>query len=163
MKSLIKSGSFEEILKQNPDILCLQEVKSENIPEIDGYFSYLFPSEKGINYSGVAVYTKLEPITVKKGFGDKNFDLEGRVIRLEFENFNLYNIYAPTGASSNDDFENKTEFYDKLTQFFEKSNKPSVICGDFNRISSEIDAKNIKNIAKSFLNSDFCNLMKINI
>ena len=106
----------------------------------------MFPSEKGINYSGVAVYTKLEPIAVKKGFGDKNFDLEGRVIRLEFENFNLYNIYAPTGAGSNDDFENKTEFYDKLTQFFEKSNKPSVICGDFNRISSEIDAKNIENI-----------------
>ena len=146
IKSLIKSGNFDEILKEKPDILCLQEVKSAEIPQIDGYCSYLFPSQIGVNYSGVAVYSKIEPISVRKGFGNKVFDSEGRVLRLEFENFNLYNIYSPTGGGSKEDFQHKTEFYDKLTEYIEKSNKANIICGDFNRIAAEIDAKNIENI-----------------
>lgn len=168
LKSLIKTGHFEEIFKENPDILCLQEVKSAEIPEIDGYYNYLFPSKKGVNYSGVAIYTKKEAISSRNGFGVKDFDDEGRLIRLEFENFNLYNVYAPTGAGSKEDFQNKLDFYDKFTKYIRKSNKPVIFCGDLNRISAEIDAKNIKNIInksgfmpeeqewfKDLLNNDF--------
>lgn len=146
MKSLIKTGHFDEIFIQDPDILCIQEVKSAELPEKEGYHTFLFPSKKGVNYSGVAVYTKIEPLSVKRGFGNKEFDMEGRVLRLEFENFNLYNMYAPTGAKSKGDFDKKTEFYDKFTEFIQKSNKANIICGDFNRIAAEIDAKNIENI-----------------
>lgn len=146
IKKTIEDGFFVELLKEDPDILCLQEVKSAEIPEIKGYHSYLFPSENGVNYSGVAVYTKIEPISFKKGFGVKEFDQEGRVLRLEFENYNLFNIYSPVGGGSNEQFEFKTAFYDKLTEFMENSNKPVIVCGDFNRISQEIDAKNIENI-----------------
>lgn len=146
LKSLMKSGNFNEILNEKPDILCFQEVKSAEMPQIEGYYSYLFPSQIGVNYSGVAFYTKIEPISVKKGFGYSEFDKEGRVIRLEFENFNLFNIYSPTGGGSKDDFQHKTEFYNKLTEYIKKSNKANIICGDFNRISAEIDAKNVKNI-----------------
>ena len=146
IKSRIKDESFEEIFKQEPDIICFQEVKSTEIPEIKGYYSYLFPSKKDAKYSGVAIYTKIEPISTRKGFGKKEFDIEGRVLRLEFENFNLYNIYSPVGGGSDEEFEFKTEFYDRLTEYLGKSNKPVIVCGDFNRISQEIDAKDVKKI-----------------
>lgn len=146
LKSLIKTGHFEEIFNEKPDILCLQEVKSAEIPEIEGYHSYLFPSKKGVNYSGVAVYTKTEAISCRKGFGLKEADAEGRVLRLEFDDFQLYNIYAPTGGGSNEDFEYKTQFFEEVSNYIAKSRKPVILCGDFNRISAEIDAKNIKNI-----------------
>ena len=73
-------------------------------------------------------------------------DAEGRVIRMEFENFYLYDVYCPSGASSPERLDRKYRFYDEFTKYVYKSNKPSIICGDFNRISQEIDAKNPKNI-----------------
>ena len=146
IKSLIKTGHFDEIFKENPDILCLQEVKSAEIPEVEGYHSYIFPSKKGVNYSGVAVYSKNEAISYRRGFGLKQADYEGRVLSLEFDNFQLYNIYAPTGGGSDEDFAYKTEFFNEISKYLAKSKKPVILCGDFNRISAEIDAKNIKNI-----------------
>ena len=146
IKSIIKNWFFDEILSLKPDILCLQEVKSEEIPEVEGYISYNYPYSDKPNLYGTAIYTKIEPISVKKGFRDSEFDREGRVIKLEFENFNLYSVYAPSGAKSKEYLERKYRFYDKFTDYIYKSNKPSVICGDFNRISQEIDAKNIENI-----------------
>ena len=146
LKSIIENGNFEEILSQDPDILCLQEVKSTEIPEIENYISYNYPASELVNLYGTAIYTKVEPLSVRKGFGDKEFDAEGRVIRMEFENFYLYNVYCPSGAISPERLNRKYRFYDELTKYVYKSNKPSIICGDFNRISAEIDAKNPKNI-----------------
>ena len=146
LKSIIDKGFLEEIIAQDPDILCLQEVKSTEIPEIENYISYNYPASELVNLYGTAIYTKVEPLSVRKGFGDKEFDAEGRVIRMEFENFYLYNVYCPSGASSQKILDRKFRFYDEFTEYVYKSNKPSIICGDFNRISAEIDAKNPKNI-----------------
>ncbi|WP_405306247.1 exodeoxyribonuclease III [Methanobrevibacter sp.] len=146
LKSIIEKGFLEEIIAQDPDILCLQEVKSTEIPEIENYISYNYPASELVNFYGTAIYTKVEPLSVRKGFGDKEFDAEGRVIRMEFENFYLYNVYCPSGASSQERLDRKFRFYDEFTEYVYKSNKPSIICGDFNRISAEIDAKNPKNI-----------------
>ena len=146
LKSIIDKGFLEEIIAQDPDILCLQEVKSTEISEIENYISYNYPASELVNLYGTAIYTKVEPLSVRKGFGDKEFDAEGRVIRMEFENFYLYNVYCPSGASSQKRLDRKFRFYDEFTEYVYKSNKPSIICGDFNRISAEIDAKNPKNI-----------------
>ena len=146
LKSIIDKGFLEEIIAQDPDILCLKEVKSTEIPEIENYISYNYPASELVNLYGTAIYTKVEPLSVRKGFGDKEFDAEGRVIRMEFENFYLYNVYCPSGASSQKRLDRKFRFYDEFTEYVYKSNKPSIICGDFNRISAEIDAKNPKNI-----------------
>ena len=146
LNSIIEKGFLEEIISKDPDILCLQEVKSTEIPEIENYISYNYPASQLVNFYGTAVYTKIEPLSVRKGFGDKEFDAEGRVMRMEFENFYLYNVYCPSGASSPERLERKFRFYDEFTKYVYKSNKPSIICGDFNRISAEIDAKNPKNI-----------------
>ena len=146
LKSIIEKGFLEEIIAQDPDILCLQEVKSTEIPEIENYISYNYPASELVNFYGTAIYTKVEPLSVRKGFGDKEFDAEGRVIRMEFENFYIYNVYSPSGASSQERLDRKFRFYDEFTEYVYKSNKPSIICGDFNRISAKIDAKNPKNI-----------------
>ena len=143
----MKDGSLDKIIEQNPDVLCLQEIKTQEIPEIEGYIAYKNSSEVLGNY-GTAIYTKIEPVSVSNKF-DKEFDREGRVIKMEFEGFYLYNVYAPTGSGSDEMFERKTRFFDKLEKNLSKSNKPSIVCGDFNRISKEIDGKNPENLKDS--------------
>ena len=68
LKSIIENGNFEEILSQDPDILCLQEVKSTEIPEIENYISYNYPASELVNLYGTAIYTKVEPLSVRKRF-----------------------------------------------------------------------------------------------
>ncbi len=139
MNSLVKGGNFEEIFKEKPDILCLQETKTkDNLPQVEGYTCYPFQSKN--RGSGVAVYTKEEVLSLRNGFGVKKFDEEGRVQRITFQDFNLYNIYVPSGADKQR-LQHKYEFYDKVTEYICKSDKPAIICGDFNRIRDEIDAK----------------------
>ena len=82
LKSIIEKGFLDEIIAKDPDILCLQEVKSTEIPEIENYISYNYPASELVNFYGTAVYTKIEPLSVRKGFGDKEFDTEGRVMRI---------------------------------------------------------------------------------
>ena len=142
IKSTQKNGHLEELInEQNPDILCIQEIRTKEVLNLEGYTLYNFPSSDKPNYYGTAVYTKIKPLIVKKGFDDEEFDCEGRVIRLEFEKFNLYNVYVPSGAKSNEKLNRKYRFYDKFTEYFKSSDKPVIVCGDFNRISREIDAK----------------------
>mgnify|MGYP004447757743 FL=1 len=101
IKSTHKMGHLEELVKkESPDVLCIQEIKTKDVPILDDYTLYSFPSSKVKHLYGTAVYTKIEPISVNKGIGHEEFDLEGRVIDLEFENFNLINAYIPSGASS---------------------------------------------------------------
>lgn len=139
IKSLVKGGFFNEIFKEDADIICLQELRThDEIPTVEGYACYrYFSAKKG---SGVAVYTKEEAINVKYGMGIEKFDEEGRVLRLGFNDFNLFNFYAPSG-SKKERLQYKFEFYEIFTEYVCKSDKPAVICGDFNRIHSEIDAK----------------------
>ncbi len=142
IKSTYKSGNLKELIKkESPDILCIQEIKTKEVPNLDGYKVYSYPASKSSNFYGTAIYTKVEPLSVVKGFEDEEFDAEGRVIKFEFENFNLYNIYSPSGAGSKDKLNRKYRFYEEFTEYFKKSKKPVVICGDFNRMAAEIDAK----------------------
>lgn len=97
---------------------------------------------------GCATYTKYEPIIVKEGFGYENkFDSEGRFQKFEFDEFELYNIYFPSGANPNR-LPLKYEFYNIFTKYVKKSRKPQVIGGDFNRMSKEIDGWNPKQQCK---------------
>lgn len=142
IKSVVRKGFLEDIISQNPDIVCLQEIKGKEIPEIENYTAYVYPSSIEKNLHGTAIYTKIKPLSVKKGIDDEEFDNEGRVMKMEFENFNLYNVYAPSGGKSKERLQRKYRFYDVFTEYFNKSDKSSVICGDFNRASKEIDVSN---------------------
>lgn len=142
-----KKGLKDWILKENMDILCLQETKAQvdqltdDITKIDGYTSYFFSAEKK-GYSGVAIYTKEKPINVVNGLGMPEFDIEGRVIEMEFENFVLYNGYFPNGGRGPERVQYKLDFYDALfkrTQELRKKKKNIIVVGDYNTAHKEID------------------------
>ena len=143
----INDGTLNEIFQLNPDIFCLQEVhqKPRNMDKEqlykEGYNSFFYPSVKYDNASGVGTYSKYDPISLKNGFNIPKYDIDGRIQRIEFEHFNLYNVYFPTGNNNNKHPETiyKMEFYDEFTKYVMKSKKPQVICGDFNRIASDKD------------------------
>lgn len=142
IKSVHRNGHLNELVeKENPDVLCIQEIRTSEVPSLDGYSLYSFPSSKAKNFYGTAVYSKVEPISVSMGMDDEEFDMEGRLIDLEFESFNIINACAPSGGSSKERLERKYRFFDKFTKHLRNSKKPSIVCGDFNRIASEIDAK----------------------
>ena len=143
-----KKGFIDWLIKENPDILCLQETKahpeqlSEELLNINGFKSYFSSSIVKKGYSGVAIYTKQEPLKVEHGFGISRFDDEGRIIIAEYKNFVLINIYYPNGKASEERLKYKMDFYDAFLDFAEKlksKGKKLIICGDVNTAHKEID------------------------
>lgn len=142
LESTYNRGCLKELFKEeNPDILCIQEVKcKQELPKFEDYHVFNNPSnERG---GGVAIYSKIKPTGHQKNMWPLRFDSPGRILTLKFQDFNLITVYAPSGASDVDNLCFKYMFYDKFTQYIGKSDKPAIICGDFNRISQKIDAKN---------------------
>ncbi len=160
IRAAFKKGLKEVIRDFGADIVCIQEVKAhleqleDDIAVFDDYHFYLASgSRKG--YSGVAVYSKIRPIAVQRGFEDtplcRPYNDEGRVIRLEFEDFYLYNIYFPNGASTKERRDYKEGFNCALLEELKelkKKNKGIIICGDVNIAHEDIDLKNPQANAK---------------
>lgn len=150
LRAIIKKGFIEWIHEEKPDILCIQETKiqeeqiEDNVRNIEGYKSYFsFANKKG--YSGVATYTKEEPISVSSGIGIERFDDEGRILICEYSEFILFNIYFPNGQRDDERLNYKMEFYDALLDYannLKNKGKKIVICGDYNTAHNEIDLKN---------------------
>ena len=148
IRAIQKKGFVDWMLKENPDILCLQETKaspeqlSDELLNVKGYKSYFSSSIVKKGYSGVAIYTKQEPKKVEHGFGIPKFDDEGRIIVADYKNFVLINIYYPNGKASNDRLKYKMDFYDAFLNYCEalkSKGKKLVICGDVNTAHKEID------------------------
>ena len=101
LRACVQKNFMEDFEKLDADIFCLQETKLQegqiqlNLP---GYFQYWNYAEKK-GYSGTAVFTKKEPLSVKNGIGIEEHDHEGRVITLEFENFFIVTVYTPIKAA----------------------------------------------------------------
>jgi exodeoxyribonuclease-3 len=152
----LKYGFLDWVLKEQPDILCLQETKiqedqlTDEIKNIPGYQSYFsFAERKG--YSGVVTYVKEEPLSVKCGIGNPKFDCEGRILITEYPEFTLFNIYFPNGQKDEIRLRYKMEFYDAVLAYCDElvqQGKKLVICGDFNTAHKEIDLKNPKSNEK---------------
>ncbi len=152
LRAISKKGFFQWIEEENPDIVCIQETKlqedqlNDEIKNINGYKAYFsFAEKKG--YSGVATYTKKEPISVKHGLGIESFDSEGRILETEFEEFILLNIYFPNGQRDEERLKYKMDFYDALLVYCNNlvsEGKKLLICGDYNTAHTEIDIKNAK-------------------
>ncbi len=139
---------FAFIESNQPDIVCLQEIKadlnqiSEDRKTYDGYISYYNTAKIKKGYSGVAVFTKYKPKFINFGIGIEKFDNEGRILELDFEDFVLMNVYFPNGTSGYDRVEYKLEFYDALFNYVEKYRKKGksyIISGDYNTAHKEID------------------------
>lgn len=143
-----ENALFQFIDKYNPDIICLQETKSSEadiwleLKAPNGYTSYFTDCKIKKGYSGVCVITKLNPLNINREIGIEEFDNEGRIIELEFDNFTLFNIYFPSGTSGEDRIDYKLRFYDAVIDYIDKikiNGKNIIILGDFNTAHKEID------------------------
>jgi exodeoxyribonuclease-3 len=126
----------------------MQETKAdeEQIDEAlrapEGYKAWYHSCRRKKGYSGVVVYSKIEPKRVNFNLGIEKFDEEGRIIELEFEDFVLFNIYFPNGTSGQDRVDYKLEFYDAVFNYCEalrKEGKNVIITGDYNIAHHPID------------------------
>lgn len=147
IRSVQKKGFFEWMQQEQPDILCIQETKARKeqlgpgFTEVQGYHSYFSSAEKK-GYSGVAIYTKREPLSVKCGFGIPKFDSEGRVLIADYGQFVLFNIYFPNGKASQERLDYKMEFYDAFLEYARElkgQGRKLIVCGDVNTAHREID------------------------
>jgi exodeoxyribonuclease-3 len=142
-----KKGLIDYIERESPDVLCLQETKAQReqlddeLINIEGYTSHFFSAEKK-GYSGVAIYTKQVPTEIHFGCGSARFDAEGRVLRADYPEFTLYNIYFPNGGRGPERVKYKLDFYDTLLDQWEElraEGRKLIICGDYNTAHQEID------------------------
>ncbi|MGN0427880.1 MAG: exodeoxyribonuclease III [Agathobacter sp.] len=137
--------SFEDL---DADIFCLQETKLQegqiNL-ELPGYHQYWNYAEKK-GYSGTAIFTRKEPISVSYGLGIEEHDKEGRVITLEFEEFYFMTVYTPNSQNELARLSYRMEWEDAFRAYVKKldEKKPVVFCGDLNVAHQEIDLKNPK-------------------
>ena len=148
LRSLAKGDYWESFIKgTKPDIFCLQETKaapeqlSSTFLSPPGFSAFFSSSQVRKGYSGVALYSKIEPFSVIYGMGIKEFDEEGRVIGAEYEDFWLVNAYFPNGGRGPERLDYKMRFYDAFLSFSEKlrRQKPVIFCGDVNTAHEEID------------------------
>ncbi len=141
-------GLEDFFVGENADIYCFQETKvlPEQVPmHIDGYEEFLYPAEKK-GYSGVMVYSRIKPLQVIYGIGVEEYDREGRVITLEFDNFYLIACYVPNSKRELERLPSRMVFEDLMRRYLKELSlkKHVVYCGDLNVAHEEIDIKNPK-------------------
>ncbi len=150
---------FMDWLKANPvDIVCIQETKAQvNDMEAthlcpEGYHCYFNDAEKK-GYSGVAIFSKVEPDTVTTGLGIEWADQEGRYIQANYGDLTVASLYLPSGSSGDHRQDLKFDFMDKYTEQLEEIAKQTersyVICGDWNIVHTKKDIKNWSSNQKS--------------
>ena len=147
IRAAYKKGFVHWLSRENPDIICIQETKamkeqlSDDLINVSDYKSY-FSSAERKGYSGVATYTKEEPVNISNGIGIKKFDSEGRFLVTDYGDFLLFNIYFPNGKAKKERLQYKMDFYDAFLKHCKKllkQNKKLVVCGDVNTAHKEID------------------------
>ena len=142
----MKKGFIDWLNITKPDILCLQETKAMKeqvdvaLIEKQGYHHYWFSAEKK-GYSGVAIFSKKNPVNVSFGSGISHMDFEGRILRLDFEKLSVMSLYLPSGTNINR-LDYKFKFMDEFRVYIDnlKLKFPNlIICGDYNICHQAID------------------------
>ncbi|MDR3630597.1 MAG: exodeoxyribonuclease III [Desulfocapsaceae bacterium] len=159
IRAVEKKGFVQVLQDLDADIIALQETKarkdqlSEELKNIPGYTSYWHSAERK-GYSGVAIYSRLQPMHVLQGLGDPEFDCEGRVLTLEFPSFFFVTAYFPNSADGLKRLDFKLRFNKKFLDFAQDlaRRKCVVICGDYNVAHKEID---LTNPARNTANAGF--------
>ena len=147
-RSCLGKGFEDFFGNENADFFCIQETKmqegqAEFAPE--GYFQYWYSAQKK-GYSGTAVFTKHEPISVSYGIGIPEHDTEGRAITLEYKDFYLLCVYTPNSQRELARLDYRMQWEDALRNYILSLDaiKPVIYCGDLNVAHEEIDLKNPK-------------------
>jgi exodeoxyribonuclease III len=150
IRSAERKKFFPWIQAQQPDVVCLQETKAQ-LHQLDldvfcphGYHCFYHDAEKK-GYSGVAIYSKKQPLEVIKGIGWSDIDAEGRFIEARFDNLSVISLYLHSGSSGEERQAIKFSFMDRFMPYLEAcatSGRNYIICGDWNIAHKEIDLKN---------------------
>ena len=153
LRACVTKGFKERFQELDADIFCIQESKLQE-GQIDlslpGYYQYWnYAKKKG--YSGTAIFTKKEPLSVSYGIGIPKHDDEGRVITLEYENYYLITCYTPNSQSELARLSYRMEWEDAFLQYLKglEEKKPVIFCGDLNVAHKDIDLKNPKTNRKN--------------
>ena len=147
-RAVLNKG-FDDFFKRiDADIFCINESKvleSQFDYRPEGYHMYLNPAEKK-GYSGILVFSKIEPLSVTYGMGIEEHDHEGRMITLEYDTFYLVNVYVPNAKRELERLPYRMRWEDDFREYVNKLKKKKmvIICGDMNVAHEEIDIKNPK-------------------
>ena len=148
IRACVQKG-FEDVFQQlDADVFCIQESKMQEGQlqlELPGYYQYWnYAVKKG--YSGTAVFTKKEPLSVAYGIGIEEHDQEGRVITCEFEDFYFVTVYTPNSQNELARLDYRMKWEDDFKNYLLEldARKPVIVCGDLNVAHKEIDLKNPK-------------------
>ena len=147
-RSCLSKGFEDFFNREDADFFCIQETKMQpgqaelNAP---GYHQYWYSAEKK-GYSGTAIFTKHEPLSVKYGIGIPEHDTEGRAITLEYDGFYLLNVYTPNAQRELARLDYRMSWEDALREYIKSldAKKPVIYCGDLNVAHNEIDLRHPK-------------------
>ena len=148
IRACVQKGFLDFFKEADADIFCIQESKMQEGQlelELPGYHQYWnYAERKG--YSGTAIFTKQEPLSVMYGMGIEEHDKEGRVITLEFEDFYFVTVYTPNSQNELARLEYRMQWENDFLIYLKKleEKKNVIFCGDLNVAHQEIDLKNPK-------------------
>ena len=153
IRACVQKGFLDFFNEVDADIFCIQESKMQEGQldlELEGYHQYWNYAEKK-GYSGTAIFTKQEPISVQYGIGIEEHDHEGRVITLEFEDFYMVTVYTPNSQDELKRLDYRMQWETDFLAYLKKleENKGVIFCGDLNVAHQEIDLKNPKTNRKN--------------
>lgn len=153
LRACMQKG-FKQVFDDfDADVFCLQEIKLKE-GQVDfspeGYFCYWNYAEKA-GYSGTAMFTKTEPLSIAYGIGYEKHDLEGRVITAEFDEYYVVTCYTPNSQNELKRLDYRMEWEDDFRGYLKEleKKKPVILCGDLNVAHKEIDLKNPKTNRKN--------------
>lgn len=153
LRACVQKGFLDIFKELNADMFCIQESKLQEGQislELEGYHQYWnYAIKKG--YSGTAIFTRREPMSVAYGIGIEEHDQEGRVITLEFTELYLVTVYTPNSQSELARLDYRMRWEDAFLSYLKglEEKKPIVFCGDLNVAHKEIDLKNPKTNRKN--------------
>lgn len=153
IRACVGKGFLDFFKEADADIFCIQESKMQegqlNLDLPDYYQYWNYAEKKG--YSGTAIFTKKEPLSVSYGIGIEEHDKEGRVIALEYEEFYMITVYTPNSQNELARLPYRMTWEDAFLAYLKKleKNKPVIFCGDLNVAHKEIDLKNPKTNRKN--------------
>ena len=152
IRSASRKGFFTWLRTMSPDVLCMQELKAqesdltEDLRTPLGFHGYFHCAQKK-GYSGCGLWSRVKPFAVRTGFGNSEFDAEGRYVEADFGSVIVISVYFPSGSSSDDRQSAKFRFLDAFKVHMDElrqSGREVIICGDINIAHKEIDLKNWK-------------------
>lgn len=156
IRSAQTKGFFDWVVTENPDIICLQEIKADlsvipkDLLAFAGYSCEFHPAQKK-GYSGVAIMAKQKPDQVIVGLNNEEIDNEGRYLEFRYGKLSIISLYLPSGSSGDDKQQKKFRFMEYYLPILKQQNneRDHIICGDWNIAHQEIDLKNWKGNLKN--------------